>query len=70
MVTTKTAMGEEQFKLYQEKEDPDPQSILRLPTTYEPKPQVTLADPDNMILEEQNWKFDFSDLSLSHISSI
>ena len=27
MVTTKTAMGEEQFKLYQEKEYPDPRSL-------------------------------------------
>lgn len=44
MVTTKTAMGEEQFKLYQEKEYPDPQSIPRAPSTYEPKPQVALAD--------------------------
>jgi hypothetical protein len=44
MVTTKTAMGEEQFKLYQEKEYPNPQSIPRPPSTYEPKPQVALAD--------------------------
>ncbi|MGA8485282.1 MAG: hypothetical protein WB706_12905, partial [Nitrososphaeraceae archaeon] len=44
MVTTKTAMGEEQFKLYQEKEYPNPQSIPRPPATYEPKPQVALAD--------------------------
>jgi hypothetical protein len=44
MVTTKTAMGEEQFKLYQEKEYPDPRSIPRPPSTYEPKPQVALAD--------------------------
>ena len=44
MVTTKTAMGEEQFKLYQEKEYPSPQSIPRPPSVYEPKPQVALAD--------------------------
>jgi hypothetical protein len=44
MVTTKTAMGEEQFKLYQEKEYPNPQSIPRPPSTYESKPQVALAD--------------------------
>jgi hypothetical protein len=44
MVATKTAMGEEQFKLYQEKEYPNPQSIPRPPSTYEPKPQVALAD--------------------------
>ena len=44
MVTTKTAMGEEQFKLYQEKEYPNPQSIPRPPSSYEPKPQVALAD--------------------------
>ena len=44
MVTTKTAMGEEQSKLYQEKEYPDPRSLPRPPTTYEPKPQVALAD--------------------------
>lgn len=44
MVTTKTAMGEEQFKLYQEKEYPNPQSIPRPPSVYEPKPQVALAD--------------------------
>jgi hypothetical protein len=43
MVTTKTAMGEEQFKLYQEKEYPNPQSIPRPPSTY-PKLQVALAD--------------------------
>ena len=43
MVTTKTAMGEEQFKLYQQKEYPDPRSIPR-PSTFEPKPQVALAD--------------------------
>ena len=43
MVTTKTAMGEEQFKLYQEKEYPNPQSIPRPPSTYEPKPQVALG---------------------------
>jgi hypothetical protein len=44
MVTTKTAMGEGQFKLYQEKEYPSPQSIPRPPSTYEPKPQQALAD--------------------------
>lgn len=44
MVTTKTAMGEEQFKLYQQKEYPSPQSIPRPPSTYEPKPQLSLAD--------------------------
>ena len=44
MVTTKTAMGEEQFKLYQEKEYPKPQSIPRPPSTYESQPQVALAD--------------------------
>jgi hypothetical protein len=44
MVTTKTAMGEEQFKLYQVKEYPYPQSIPRPPSTYEPKSQVALAD--------------------------
>ena len=44
MVTTKTAMGEEQFKLYEVKEYPNPQSIPRPPSTYEPKPQVALAD--------------------------
>jgi hypothetical protein len=44
MVTTKTAMGKEQFKLYQEKEYPDPRSLPRPPTTYEPKPQVALSD--------------------------
>src|SRR6476659_9130515 len=37
-------MGEEQFKIYQEKEYPNPQSIPRPPSTYEPKSQVTLAD--------------------------
>jgi len=44
MVTTKTAMGEEQFKLYQQKEYPDPRSLPRPPSTYEPKPQVALSD--------------------------
>ena len=44
MVTTKTTMGEEQFKLYQEKEYPDPRSLPRPPSTYEPKSQVALAD--------------------------
>lgn len=44
MVTTKTAMGEEQFKLYQQKEYPSPQSIPRPPSTCEPKPQLSLAD--------------------------
>lgn len=44
MVTTKTAMGEEHFKIYQEKEYPNPQSIPRPPSTYESKPQVALAD--------------------------
>ncbi len=44
MVTTKTAMGEEQFKLNQEKEYPNPQSIPRPPSTYKPKSQVALAD--------------------------
>ena len=44
MVTTKTAMGEEQFKLYQQKEYPDPRLLPRPPATYEPKPQVALAD--------------------------
>ena len=44
MVTTKTAMGEEQFKLYHEKEYPDPRSLPRPPSTHEPKPQVVLAD--------------------------
>ena len=44
MVTTKTAMGEEQFKIYQEKEYPNPQSIPRPPSTYESKPQVALSD--------------------------
>ncbi len=43
MVTTKTAMGE-QFKLYQEKDYPDPRSLPRPPSTYEPKPQVALSD--------------------------
>lgn len=43
MVTTKTAMGE-QFKLYQEKDYPDPRSLPRPPTAYEPKPQVALSD--------------------------
>lgn len=43
MITTKTAMGEEQFKLYRE-EYPDPRSLPRPPSTYEPKPQVALAD--------------------------
>ncbi len=43
MVTTKTAMGE-QFKLYQERDYPDPRSLPRPPSTYEPKPQVALAD--------------------------
>ena len=36
-------MGE-QFKLYQEKDYPDPRSLPRPPSTYEPKPQVSLAD--------------------------
>jgi hypothetical protein len=44
MVTTKTAMGEEQFKIYQEKEYPDPRTLPRPPSTYEPKPQVALTD--------------------------
>jgi hypothetical protein len=44
MVTTKTAMRDEQFKLYQVKEYPNPQSIPRPPPTYEPKSQVALAD--------------------------
>jgi hypothetical protein len=44
MVTTKTTMGEEQFKLYQQKEYPDPRLLPRPPSTYEPKPQVALAD--------------------------
>ena len=43
-MVTKSAMGEEQFKLYQQKEYPNPQSLPRPPSTYEPKPQVTLAD--------------------------
>ena len=44
MISTKTTMGDDQFRLYQEKEYPDPQSIPRPPSTYEPKPQVALAD--------------------------
>ena len=36
-------MGE-QFKLYQEKDYPDPRSLPRPPSTHEPKPQLTLAD--------------------------
>ncbi|MEP6576399.1 MAG: hypothetical protein ABJB85_08230 [Nitrososphaerota archaeon] len=43
MVNTKTSMGE-QFKIYQEKEYPDPRSLPRPPSTYEPKPQVALSD--------------------------
>ena len=44
MVTTKTTMGEEQFKIYQQKEYPDPRLLPRPPATYEPKLQVALAD--------------------------
>src|SRR6476469_8988996 len=43
MSSTKTTMGD-QFKLYQEKDYPDPRSLPRPPSTYEPKPQVALAD--------------------------
>jgi hypothetical protein len=43
MISTKTTMGD-QFKLYQEKDYPDPRSLPRPPSTYEPKPQVALAD--------------------------
>lgn len=43
MISTKTTMGE-QFKIYQERDYPNPQSIPRPPTTYEPKPQLSLAD--------------------------
>ena len=44
MVTTKTTMGDELFKIYQVNEYPNPQSIPRPPSTYEPKPQLALAD--------------------------
>lgn len=44
MVTTKAAMGDEQFKQYQQKEYPDPCSLPRPPSTYQPKSQVALAD--------------------------
>ena len=43
MISTKTTMGE-QFKIYQERDYPNPQSIPRPPSTYEPKSQVALAD--------------------------
>jgi hypothetical protein len=43
MISNKTTMGD-QFKLYQEKDYPDPRSLPRPPSTYEPKPQVALAD--------------------------
>ena len=43
MVTTKTTMGE-QFKLYQERDYPSPQSIPRPPSTYGSKPQADLAN--------------------------
>jgi hypothetical protein len=44
MVNTKTTMGEGQFGIYHQKEYPDAGSIPRPPSTYEPKPQVALAD--------------------------
>ena len=43
MISTKTTMGD-QFKLYQEKDYPDPRSLPRPPSVYEPRPQVSLAD--------------------------
>ena len=44
VTTTTTTMGEDQFKLYQQKDYPDPQTLPRPPSTHEPKPQVTLPD--------------------------
>jgi hypothetical protein len=41
---TKTTKMEDQFSLYQKNEYPDPRSLPRPPTTYEPKAQVALAD--------------------------
>ena len=41
---TKTEIMGEQFKLHQKKEYPKPESIPRPPPTYQPKPQVALAD--------------------------
>jgi hypothetical protein len=44
MVSTTTSMAEDQFKKYQIQDYPDPRSLPRPPTTYEPRPQITLAD--------------------------
>lgn len=44
MVITTTAMGEESFKLYQQKDSPDPRSLPRPPSTYEPRPLIALSD--------------------------
>jgi hypothetical protein len=41
---TQTETMGEQFKLQQKKEYPKPESIPRPPTTYQPKPQIALAD--------------------------
>src|SRR5689334_9821141 len=41
---TKTETMGDQFKLQQRKEYPKPENIPRPPSTYQPKPQVALAD--------------------------
>lgn len=44
MVTTAIAMGDNQFKQYQQKDYPDPQTLPRPPSVHEPKPLVVLSD--------------------------
>ena len=44
MISTTTSMAEDQFKKYQLKDYPDPRSLPRPASTYEPRPQLTLAD--------------------------
>jgi hypothetical protein len=44
MVTTAIAMGDNQFRQYQQKDYPDPQTLPRPPSVHEPKPLVVLSD--------------------------
>lgn len=44
MVSTTIAMGDNQFKQYQQKEYPDPRTLPLPPSVHEPKPKVVLSD--------------------------
>jgi hypothetical protein len=44
MLPTTTSMAEDQIKKFQIQDYPDPRSLPRPPSTYEPRPQLALAD--------------------------